>query len=62
MWNKYQIRGLRKKYGLTQTEFGELVGVSKNYIHLLEKGVKEPSRTLQILFSYIERDHKEGNF
>ena len=62
MWNKYQIRGLRKKYGLTQKEFGELVGVSKNYIHLLEKGVKNPSQTLKILFSYIERDHKEGNF
>ena len=62
MWDKYQILGLRKKYGLTQKDFGELIGVSKNYIYLLEKGVKEPSQTLQILLSYIERDFKRDNF
>lgn len=59
MWDKYQILALRKRHGLTQKELARLTGVSNNYIYLLEKGVKQPSDTLQILLGYIERDLKK---
>lgn len=55
-WTPKEIKELRKKYNLTQRYMGELLGVSGNYIYLLEKGVKRPSKTLQILLEYIEKD------
>lgn len=56
MWNATKIMELRKKHGLTQVELAGLTGVSKNYIYLLEKGVKTPSKTLQLLLNYVKRD------
>lgn len=56
MWNSKRIIAFRKRHGLTQGELAELSGVSKNYIYLLEKEVKTPSKTLQLLLGYIEKD------
>lgn len=45
-----------------QVDFAELVGVSRMYIVLLEKGVRNPSKTLKILLSMIEqRELGKGN-
>lgn len=54
------IQDLRTKCKLSQLIFGEMVGVSGNYIYLLEKGVKKPSKTLRILLGYIENEFVKG--
>lgn len=55
-WIPTDIKDLRTKYKLSQPAFGEILGVSGNYIYLLEKGVKKPSKTLKILLGYIEKE------
>ncbi len=39
---------------LTQTAFSQKLGVTQNYIHLLEKGVKKPSETLKLLLECVK--------
>ncbi len=56
-WTRKKIRTLRKGLGLTQKEFGKRLGVSLNYIYLLEAGERTPSDTLQLL---LDRVKKEG--
>lgn len=55
-WTPAHIKGMRQRFGLSQQRLGHLTGVTQNYIHLLEKGVKQPSRTLQLLLEYLEND------
>lgn len=55
-WTSVNIRSLRERYGLSQVKLAELTGVTTNYVYLLEKGVKQPSKTLQLLLGYISRD------
>lgn len=55
-WIPTDIKDLRTKCKLSQPAFGEILGVSGNYIYLLEKGVKKPSKTLKILLGYIEKE------
>lgn len=45
--------------GLTQAEFGKLIGVSRNYICYLERGERRPSKTLMLLLDCIEEKEKE---
>jgi DNA-binding transcriptional regulator YiaG len=59
-WLPYNVKTLRKGLGLSQRAFGERIGVSGNYVHLLEKGVKKPSKTLRILLDYIEIQREEN--
>ncbi len=58
-WTSKEIKELRSKFKLSQKALSEMLGVSDNYIYLLEKGVKKPSKTLKILLSYIEKDLNE---
>jgi transcriptional regulator with XRE-family HTH domain len=60
-WTAERIRSFRTKYRLSQAKLAELTGVTENYIYLLEKEVKTPSRTLQLLLDYIERDYEARN-
>ncbi len=53
-WTPKDIKNLREKYKLSQPAFGNLLGVSGNYIYLLEKGVRIPSNTLRLLLDCIE--------
>lgn len=55
-WTPAHIKELRQRFGLPQQRLGHLTGVTQNYIHLLEKGVRTPSRTLQLLLDYLESD------
>lgn len=59
-WTPKDIKTLREKYNLSQPAFGKLLGVTGNYIYLMEKGVKIPSKTLRLLFDCIERQLKEN--
>jgi DNA-binding transcriptional regulator YiaG len=58
-WSSEDIKNFRKIYGLTQTEVADLLGVTQNYIHMMEKGMRKPSKPLQILLSRIEEDYKK---
>ena len=52
----YDFLKLRKAYGLTQSDLGDLLKVSKNYICQIETGRKVPSETLIALAQRIERE------
>ena len=38
-----RIKSIRLKIGLTQSEFGEKIGISQNYVWMIEKGERVPS-------------------
>jgi transcriptional regulator with XRE-family HTH domain len=38
-----RIRSIRKQRGLTQEKFAELVGISVDFLHLIERGINAPS-------------------
>ena len=60
-WKSENIKNLRKQYKLSQKGLVEILGVSLNYIHLLEKGVKNPSKTLCLLLDCVkEKLEKKG--
>ena len=59
-WTSKEIKNLREKHNLSQPAFGNLLGVTGNYIYLLEKGVKTPSKTLRLLLDCVERQFKEN--
>ncbi len=58
-WGPKDIRDFRKRFNLTQKELAELIGVTRNYVYLLERGVRKPGKTLQLFFECLERDLKE---
>jgi DNA-binding transcriptional regulator YiaG len=58
-WTPKQITNLRRSMRLTQESFGKMVGVTRNYIHYLEKGVKTPSKTLRLLLDFIEKENNK---
>ncbi len=60
-WTPEEIKKLREHNGLSQKKLADLTGVSLNYIHLLEKGKKTPSKTLCLLLDCIaERLRQEA--
>ena len=60
-WNSEDIKELRTNNKLSQKALAELLGVSTNYVYLLEKKVKTPSKTLQLLLDCVEEKLKRGN-
>ena len=59
-WTPEEINNLREKYKISQPAFGNLLGVSGNYIYLLEKGVKNPSKTLRLLLECVEKQFNKN--
>ena len=59
-WTPKQIKALREQYKISQKSMGTLLGVTTNYVYLLEKGVKEPSKTLTLLLNCVEEKLKKG--
>jgi len=62
-WTPKQIKALREKHKISQRALGNLLGVTTNYVYLMEKGVKRPSKTLRLLFDCVEeklKKRKEG--
>ena len=58
-WTATEIKDFRKRLGLYQKDFAELVGVTRLYIIYLEKGVRRPGRTLTILLNLLEQQENE---
>lgn len=53
-WKPKDIKALRKKLKLSQQVFGDLVGVTRTYVNLMERGVKTPSKSLRLLLDCVE--------
>ncbi len=56
---KYKEVGLkiayyRKKKGYTQTQLAEMIGISSNYLSLIERGNKGQSYSMETLFKIAE--------
>ena len=58
-WKSEEIKELRERFKLSQQVLSDRLGVSRNYIYLLEKGVKTPSKTLQLLLNCVEKELKQ---
>ena len=59
-WTPEEIKDLRRKTGLPQVKFKDLMGISLTYLQFLEIGKKKPpSMTLRILLNRIEREFEE---
>jgi DNA-binding transcriptional regulator YiaG len=59
-WTPEEIKRLRQAMGLTQKEFGGLLGVTRNFIYYLERGERKPSKTFKLLLECIEEKHLTG--
>ena len=55
-WSKEDIRGFRKEFELTQKELGDFLGVSQNYIFMLEGGLRRPGKPLMLLLNYVREE------
>jgi len=55
-WTSKKIGNLRKELDLTQEAFGQRLGVTRNYIYLLESGRKTPSTMLQFLLDSVKKE------
>jgi len=51
-----RLHRLRQKLGLTQEEISKELGISSNYVSLLEGGKKRPSQTLRRALSRMEAE------
>ena len=58
-WTPVQIVDFRKKLGLLQRDFAKMIGVTREYVNYLEKGVKRPSKMLMLFLSCLEAQHEE---
>lgn len=58
-WLPDEIREFRKRLGMSQRRFADLIGVSGNYVYYLEGGERNPSKTLRILLEHLERESNE---
>ena len=59
-WFPEDIKAFRKKHNLLQREFAELLGVTREYLVYLERGVKKPGKTLKLFLECLEREFKRG--
>ena len=55
-WIHREIKILRKKMNLNQTEFGDILGITRIHVYYIEKGVKRPSKTLKLLLDCVEKN------
>jgi SOS-response transcriptional repressor LexA len=54
----YRVKKFRETHKLTQQDLGRIMHVGGNYISMLEMGKKEPSPTLEALFSSLETHYR----
>ena len=55
-WSPERLRTMRTRFKISQIRLGDLVGVSGNYIYMLEGGDRKPSRMLCLLLDRIEKE------
>ena len=56
----HRIRILRYRTGMSQQELGKKLGISGNYVYLLESGVKRAGPSLIKLFETMEASLYQG--
>ena len=57
-----QFKLKRKKMGLTQSKFADLLGIAQGYLSEIENGMKIPSNSLIILVGHISKSQDEPNY
>ena len=55
-WTPERVRELRQRFGLSQTLFGELLGLSLRTIQSIESGERAVTRTQSLALSYIDME------
>lgn len=60
LWTSEDIKAFRKANRLSQKALSELLGVTENYVYMLEKGVRRPGKPLKLLLGFVERQLKEN--
>jgi putative transcriptional regulator len=55
------VRGLREKYGLSQSKFAVLMGISVGTLRNWEQGRRKPEGSARVLLKVVER-HPEAVF
>jgi DNA-binding transcriptional regulator YiaG len=58
-WTPEEIKEFRSRLGLYQKDFAPMIGVTERYVIYLEKGVRQPSKTLKILLTILEEQKNE---
>ena len=58
-WAPEKIKDLRKEINLTQKDFGDRIGVTREYVNKLEKGARRPGKTMRILLDCIEQKRRK---
>jgi len=58
-WTPEEMKEFRKRLGLYQKAFAQKIGVTMRYVIYLEKGVRQPSKTLKILLSMMEEQEND---
>ena len=58
-WTPEEIKELRARFGTTQKALADLLGVTRVYVGMLERAEKQPSQTLKLALSYVERELTE---
>jgi DNA-binding XRE family transcriptional regulator len=59
VWTPEEIKAFRKRYKFYQRELASLLGVTREYVIFLEKGVRTPSKTLTLFLDCLSRQLKE---
>ncbi len=58
-WTPEEIKEFRNRLTLYQKDFAQMIGVTERYVIYLEKGVRQPSKTLKILLTILEEHGNE---
>ncbi len=59
-WTPEQVDTLRKKHKLTRRALSEMLGVTVSAVYKWERGLKVPSKSLQLLLDCVEAKLKKG--
>lgn len=58
-WNPEEIKAFRKRLDLYQKGFALMIGVTERYVIYLERGMRQPSKTMKILLTILEGQANE---
>jgi DNA-binding transcriptional regulator YiaG len=58
-WTGDQIKRFRKRLNMTQVEFAAMTGVSRVFINYLERGLRNPNKTMKLLLTCLEKQKRK---